>query len=95
MNGGISIFVDDTFHCTNINLDEFCSEQDIKACAVRINSSSLTICIISIYRSLTGNFLHFLGTLDSILNFLHKNTIDIICGDFNTNNLNDNDKKVN
>jgi len=58
-NGGVSIFVHDTLQCTNINLNEFCSQQDIKACAVRINSSSLTICIISIYRSVTKNFLHF------------------------------------
>ena len=28
-NGGVSIFVHDALHCTNINLDEFCKEQDI------------------------------------------------------------------
>ena len=62
-NGGVSIFVHDTLQCANINLDEFCKEQDIEACAVRINLSSLTICIISIYRSPMENFLHFLHTL--------------------------------
>ena len=93
-NGGVSVFVHDTLQCTNINLAVFCKEQDIEACAVRINLSSLTICIISIYRSPTGNFLHSLHTLDSILSFLHNNTIEIIiCGDFNINYLNDNDKK--
>jgi hypothetical protein len=46
---------------------------------------------MSIYRSPKGNFLH---TLDSILNFLHNNTIEIIIySDFNMNYLNDNDKK--
>jgi len=65
-------------------------EQDTEACAVTSNLSSLSICIMSIYRSPTGNFLH---TLDSILNFLH-NTIEIIIySDFNINYLNDNDKK--
>ena len=93
-NGGVSIFVHDTLPCTNINLDEFCKEQDMEACAVMINLLSLTICIISIYRSPMGNFLHFLHTLDSILNFLHNNTIEIIiCGDFNINYLNENDKR--
>ena len=58
-NGGVSIFVHDTLQWTNINLDEFCKEQDIEASAVRINLSYLTICIISIYRSPTGNCLHF------------------------------------
>ena len=47
-NGGVSIFVHDTFQCTNINLDEFCKEQDTEACAVRLILSYLTICIISI-----------------------------------------------
>jgi len=41
-------------------------EQDTEAYAVTSNLSSLSICIMSIYRSPTGNFLH---TLDSILNF--------------------------
>jgi len=90
-SGGVSVFVHHTLQCTNINLDEFCKEQDIEACAVKINLLSVTICIICIYRSPMGNFLH---TLDSILNFLHNNTIEIIiCGNFNINYLNDNDKK--
>jgi hypothetical protein len=46
--GGVSTFVHDTLQCTNINLDEFCKEQDTEACAVRIILSYLTICIISI-----------------------------------------------
>jgi len=92
-SGGVSIFVHDTLQCTNINLDEFCKEQAIQACAIKINLS-LTICIISIYRLQTGIFLHFLHTLDCILNFLHNNTTEIIiCSDFNINYLNDNDKE--
>jgi exonuclease III len=88
---GVSIFVRDTLQCTNINLDEFCKEQNIKTCAVKINLLSLTICNISIYRSQMGFFLHI---LDSILNFLQNNTIEIItCGDFNINYLNENDKE--
>jgi len=55
-NGGVSTFVHDTLQCTSINLDEFCKEQDIEACAVRINLSSLSICIIFIYISPMGNF---------------------------------------
>jgi len=68
-------------------LDDSCKEQDTEVCAGRIHLSSLNICNISICRSPMGNFLH---TLDSILNFLHNNTIEIItCGDFNINCLND------
>jgi len=54
-NGGVSIFVHDTLQCTDINLVEFCKEQDV-VCAVRINLSSLTICIMFIYRTPMGNF---------------------------------------
>ena len=56
----VSIFVHDTLQCTNIYLDEFCKEQDTETCAVRFNLSSLTICIASIYRPLTGNFYIFM-----------------------------------
>ena len=48
--GGVCIFVFDTLQCMNINLDEFCKEQDIKACAVMINLLSFMFgfpCIIS------------------------------------------------
>jgi len=47
-----------------------------------------------IYLSISnGKFFTFLHTFDSILNCLHSNTNDIIiCGDFNINYLNDNDK---
>jgi len=71
-NGQVSTFVHNTLQCININLDEFCNEQDNQACAVRIKISSLTICIISIYRPPTGNFLHFLYTLDSIFTHQHN-----------------------
>jgi hypothetical protein len=65
-NGGVSIFVHSTLQFTNVSLDEFCKEQDIEAYAVRINLSSLTICVISIYRSPMENCLQFLHTLHSI-----------------------------
>ena len=47
------------FNVQILILDEFCKESDIEEGAVSINLSFLTICIISIYRSATGNFLHF------------------------------------
>ena len=61
-NDGVSVFVHDTLQCTNINLDEFCKEQDIEAYVVRINLSSLTVCIehqweIFTYRRLHSQFL--------------------------------------
>jgi hypothetical protein len=87
-NGGVSIFVRYTLHCTNINLDEFCKEQDIEAYAVRLNYSHY------IYLKIANNE-NFLHTLDSVLIFLYNTIQIIICSDFNINYLNDNEKKVN
>jgi hypothetical protein len=33
-SGGVSILVHDNLQCTNINLDEFCKEQDIESYAI-------------------------------------------------------------
>ena len=53
-------------------------------------------CIISLYRSPTGNFRHFLQTLDGILLSLNSRiSHTIICGDTTVNNLIDNNQKKN
>jgi hypothetical protein len=50
--------------------------------------------ILSVYRSPTGNFMHFIKGIDTILNHLSKSNIDIIiCGDVNINYLAENCNK--
>jgi hypothetical protein len=50
--------------------------------------------IICIYRSLVGNFTFLLNQLELILNKVHKISNGIIlCGDFNINYFNDNNRK--
>jgi len=50
---------------------------------------------MSVYRALTGNFIHFLSSLDSILNLLYNNSLNfIICGDFNINYLENSNGKL-
>jgi hypothetical protein len=81
----------DTLQCTNINLDEFCREQDIEAYAVRMNLSSLTVHIIFILRSPTMGTFYIPYTLFSVS---YITTIQIIIfSDFNINYLNDDKKK--
>jgi hypothetical protein len=64
----------------------FCNDQDIEICAVNSHFSSSNYCILSVYRLPSGNFTHFLSSLDTILNRLYNNTLNIIiCGDFNIN----------
>ena len=93
--GGVSIFVHETLSFTTIDLSEFCNDQDIEICAVNSHFSSSNYCILSVYRSPSGNFTHFLSSLDTILNRLYNNMLNIIiCGDFNINYLENSNNKL-
>jgi hypothetical protein len=54
-HGGTGISVHESVAYTNIDLQEFCMEQDIEICAVKINLTTM-VYVICNYRSLTGNF---------------------------------------
>jgi len=84
--GGVCIFTHKTIYCTSINLDNFCKEQDLEAYATELHIQSYKICIVTVYRSPSGDFIYFLNTLEKILNRIYNNSMDIIlCGDFNVN----------
>jgi hypothetical protein len=77
-----------------IDLEKFCKDEDIEACAIKVLQNSYHICILSIYRAPFGNFTYFIKKLENILNSLHTiNTQYIICGDINTNYLVENNIK--
>jgi len=79
---------------TNIDLQKFCTEQDIETCAIKINLPTAYIYVIGIYRSLTGNYTHFIKCIDTILDQLYKPNVEIIvCGDININYLDKNCNK--
>jgi hypothetical protein len=63
---------------SNINLNEFCKEKDLEVCAVKLQSSLANICILSIYRAPTGNFLYFLNGLDAILKSLSNINTELV-----------------
>jgi hypothetical protein len=65
--GGVSILVYETISFTPMDLSNFSHEQDIEICAVKLHLVFATLCILSVYRSPTGNFLLFLSTLDLFL----------------------------
>ena len=58
-HGGTGIFVQESLAYTNTDLQEFCMEQDIETCVVKINLLTAIICVICIYRSPTGNLCTF------------------------------------
>jgi len=67
-------------------LNNFCKEQDLEICAIELHIPSYRICIVTVYRSPSGDFIYFLNTLEKILNKIYNNATDImLCGDFNVN----------
>jgi hypothetical protein len=86
-HGGVVIYTHNSLHSAHINLSEFCMEKDIEICAVKLKVQSV-LCIITVYRSPSGNFNHFLETLDAVLQLVYSPSLGIIiCGDININYL--------
>jgi hypothetical protein len=92
--GSVCIFVHDSIRYVSINLDRFCLDQIIEICAAELQSAGQHICIVAIYRAPSGNFVHFLNSLDRVLNTICGSGVDfIICGDININYLQNAPKK--
>jgi hypothetical protein len=47
--GGVSIFVQKELIFTYVNLDEYCIDKDIEACALKLKSIFSNICILALY----------------------------------------------
>ena len=89
-NGGVRIFISEIIQSTTINLDKFCKEKDFEICAAKLHLLSGEICIVTIYRSPSGDFQYFTDNLEKILSMIYSNNTEIIiCGDFNVNYLTD------
>jgi hypothetical protein len=67
----------------------FCKEKDLEACVIKLYLPRCNIGIVNIYRSSSGNFDYFLNNLETLLNSISRNSMElIICGDFKINFLN-------
>jgi hypothetical protein len=65
-----------------MDFEEFCIDQVIEDCAVKLYYHTNNICILTIYKAPTGNFSHSLKSLEAILNKIYTRSINIIlCGD--------------
>jgi len=92
--GRASIFIHETLLFSTAELKEFCKDQDLEVCAVKLHISSFVLCVLHVYSSPTGNFAYILSSLGSILNQLYTNSINIIiCGDTNINYLDNTNNK--
>jgi hypothetical protein len=65
-------------------------DQTTEVCAMKLYHPSDNICILTVYRAPAGNFIHFLNTLEAIINRIYTKSKNIIlCGDININYLDD------
>ena len=62
---GTGIFIHESLAFTNIDLQEFCIEQDIQTCVVKLYLLTAMMYVICIYRSPTGNFVCFIQGIDN------------------------------
>jgi hypothetical protein len=65
--GGTCIYVQNNLKNSPIDLDSYCGDKDIEVCAIHLNTNTDRICIISVYRSPSGNFSTFLNSIEIIL----------------------------
>jgi len=94
--GGVAIFVHKSIQYSNINIDKYCKDKDIEICALKLTYHTLKICIITLYRSPTGDMNFFLLKLDRVLHTLYNLSHHIIlCGDFNIDYLVESERKKN
>jgi exonuclease III len=83
---GTCIYVHNSLKIATFNLENYCYEKDIEACAVCVNMATSRICILSVYRSPDSNYEILLGKLELILQKLCKSKVKVvICGDINLN----------
>ena len=67
-------------------LEQVLQGKGSEICVIELHLQFYKICIMTIYRSPSGDFHYFINTLEMILSKIHNNFNDIIlCGDFNIN----------
>jgi len=90
---GVCKYVHKTLKIKSVDIENYCKEKDLEACAIKLNLNFSHICIITIYRVPSGNFDFFINNLDLILRNLYNPALEIIiCGDINIDYLKNTDK---
>lgn len=82
----VSTYIHNSVNFKNTDLVKHCEDQDIEISALKLEFNLVNLCVLTIYRALTGKFNNFLHRLDSILQILYIPILHIIiCGDININ----------
>ena len=86
--GGVNVFVHESLTYSNTDVNRYCHDYDLEACALKTKIRSAVYCIVYIYWPPAGDLSNFLRLLDSMLSHLHSPPINlVICGDININYL--------
>jgi hypothetical protein len=93
-NGGTCIYIHESLNSESINLDKYCHDKEIEACAITLYTTIGKISIITIYRAPDSNYKLFLDNVEQILQKICKiNDNVIMCGDFNVDYMSNCSKK--
>jgi hypothetical protein len=65
--GGVCMFIQKHFPYSVINVEKFCKDNELEACALKLDFVIINMCIITVYRSPNGNFQYFIIGLDNII----------------------------
>jgi hypothetical protein len=58
--GGVCMYILKRLSFSKINITKYCKDKELDACAIKLNIISMNVCIITVYRSPSGNFQFFL-----------------------------------
>jgi hypothetical protein len=61
------MFTQKHFPFSVINIEKFCKDKELEACALKLDFLSIKVCIITVHRSPTGNFQYFINSLDTLI----------------------------
>jgi hypothetical protein len=60
LKGGVCTFVHKKYNYSNVDLSKYCKEQDIEACALKLELIALNIYVVTVYTAPRDNFNSFL-----------------------------------
>ena len=91
--GGTAIYVNKGITSREINVSDLAFEGDIELCAVKCDEVKVTVACV--YRPPSGNYKVFFSNFEKLLERICRADATVfVCGDFNINLLEENDKQV-
>jgi hypothetical protein len=74
----ICMFIQKHFPYSVINVEKFCKDKELEACALKLDFLSTEMCIITVYRSPNDNFQYFIKSLDNIIKKMYKPDVQFV-----------------